>query len=187
MLERQLQQWIMRVCIEAPRDQKQIGFESNQFGQSGLCDIDNLISRCEWSDRIVMDVRKRSCAGSGIRRELVDRRKSNSAVVGHDCFGSVAVVPIKIPNGNAFSAAFQCVESSDTHIAEITEAHRAIARRVMSRRSHQAKSQFAPQCCACRLDGGASRVARVYGNVRIKWRVEIEFFPCSANALKMLT
>src|SRR5439155_21840139 len=100
-----------------------------------------------------MDVRERFCAGSGICRELVHRRKSNSAIVRHDRFGSVAMVPIKIPNGNAFSAAFQCVERSDAHVAEITEDHRAIPRRVMSWRSHKAKHGVDTQCCAGYLDG----------------------------------
>ena len=97
------------------------------------------------------------------------------------------MVPIKIPNGNVFSAAFQCVERSDAHVAEITEAHRAIPGRVMSGRSYQAKHGFAPQCCAGCLDGRASRVVRIHGDVRIKRRVEIEIFPRSADMLDMLT
>src|SRR5882724_12317206 len=97
-----------------------------------------VIPRRERSERIVIDVRERFRACSRICWELMDGRELNSRVVRYNRFGSVAVMSIKVPDRNPFSAGFQCIERSDGNIAEITETHRSIACGVMPGRPHQA-------------------------------------------------
>src|SRR5947209_15592487 len=135
-----------------------------------------LTPRRERSGRIVVNVRERFRAASGICRELMNRRKLNSAFVRYDRFRSVAVMSIKVPNSNAFSAVFQCVEGRNGDIAKITETHRAIARGMMSGRSHQAKCGFGTQRGARCFNRRAGRVTRVRLDVRITRRGESETF-----------
>src|SRR4029077_2289378 len=118
---------------------------------------------------------------------LMDGRKLNSTIMRYNRFRPVAVMSIKIPNCNAFSAGFQRVERSDGNIAKITETHRAIFSGMMPGRSHQAKRGFAVQRRARSFNGGASRMTRVRFDVRIKRCIEIEIFPPISDAFEMLT
>src|SRR6266404_9007052 len=151
-----------------------------------LCEMNMLVARRKRSDRIVVDIRERFRASSWVCRELMNRRKLNPGIVRDDRFRSVAVVPIKIPNGNAFSTVFQCVERSDGNIAKITEPHCAISCGVMPGRSHQTKRGFAMQRRARCLNGSAGRMTRVRFDVRIKRCIEIEIFPPVSDAFEML-
>src|SRR5437016_2093441 len=148
--------------------------------------IEQLTPRRKRSDRIVIDVRERFRAGSGICWELMNRGEPNSGMMQYDRFGSVAVMSIKVPDGNAFNAGFQCIERSDGDVAEITETHRSITCGVMPGRPHEAKRGFATQCCARRLNRSAGPLSRVHFDVRIKRRIEIEITPRIGDAFDML-
>ncbi len=142
------------------------------------------LSRCAGRDRIIVDVSKRFSAGSRIGRELMDGRERDSRIVRNDIFRAVAMMRIKIPNGDTLSVVFQSIERGDRDVAEITKAHGAIARGVMSRWPHQAESALALQRCTCGTDGGAGRAQSVIVDVWIDRRVGIEVarrFPYSVD------
>src|SRR6202011_6406508 len=114
-------------------------------------------ARCLGGDRIIVDVSEGFFAGPGIRRELMDRRKTGPRIVRDDRFGSVAVMRIEIPDCNAFCAVLERVECGDGDVTKITETHCAIARGVMSRRSHQTECAFSGKSSTTGFDSGARR------------------------------
>src|SRR5262245_24490401 len=117
----------------------------------------------------------------------MNRAKSNSLIVRHDRLGPVPVMSIKIPNGNPFSAVFQCIERSDSNVAEVTETHCLIARGVVSGWTHQAKRGHATQRGMRSPDGRTGRAARVHVNVWIKRCIKIKTLQRLGNALDMPT
>src|SRR5205814_3282213 len=72
-----LHEWIARVSIEAGRHKNQIRLECDQIFQRAFRKMDMLRSRRESSYRIIVDVRKRFRARSGISGKLVNGRKSD--------------------------------------------------------------------------------------------------------------
>src|SRR3979411_389428 len=133
-----------------------------------------LLPRLLGRDRVIVDVSKRLRAGSGIGREVMDGRQSNSRILSDNVLGAVAMVCVEIPNGDTLSAVFQSVERGDRDVAEITKAHGAIARGVMSRWPHQAERALALQSRARGVDGGTGRANGVIVDIRIARRVGIE-------------
>ena len=111
----------------------------------------------------------------------------NALISRHDCFCSIAVMAVKIPDTNPFSAVFQCVESSNGNVAEVTETHRALPCGVMARRPHQTEGRFATHRGARCLNCRAGRVSRIGVDVRVKWRVCIEVSSGIRDVFKVLT
>src|SRR6516162_7881729 len=90
----------MCVRVKPCRNQKQIRFESDQFVERTLRDLENCLAWCVWRDWIIIDIRERFRSSPRIRGELMNRRKSNSLIVPYYRLGAIAVMPIKIPNRN---------------------------------------------------------------------------------------
>ena len=66
----------------------------------------------------------------------MDRSEGDPRVPGHDGFGAVAMMGVKIPDRDALGAARQRVERGHRDVIEKTKAHRLVASSVMSRRTH---------------------------------------------------
>src|SRR2546430_12089477 len=95
-------------------------------------------------------------------------REKRRAVAGQqNVFGAVAVVNIKIKDGDAFDSGGQRLECRDRDVAEITKAHDAVARGVMPGRTHEAENGFATARAMHCYEGGAYGRARVIGDTRI--------------------
>src|SRR5438067_1074895 len=117
----------------------------------------------------------------------MNRGEMNPLISCHDCFCSIAVMAVKIPDTNPFSAVFQHVESSNGNVAEVTETHRTLPCGVMARRPHQTEGRFATQRGARRLNCRAGRVSRIGVDVRVKWRVCVEISSGIRDVFKILT
>ena len=101
-------------------------------------------------------------------------------VTGHDVFGAVAVVHVKINNRHTLQAVpLQRVLGSDGDIVEKAESHGFVAAGMVTWRTHGAKSVFHLACndCIGRGHGGSGTPQRripgvaVHGGVRVYLRI----------------
>ncbi len=94
----------------------------------------------------------------------MDGCKSDPWIVGDNRFRSVAMVRVEVPDRDAFDAAIERGQRRDCNVAEITKTHRAIARGMMSRRSHQTECAFSDKCSVRGVDTCAGRFKRIVVN-----------------------
>ena len=89
-------------------------------------------------------------------------------------YRAVAVMRVKIPNGDALGALLNRIQRGDGDVAEITKAHGAIAHRVMTGRTHQTERALAFYRGARCIDGGAGGSQSMVVDVCMGGRVRIE-------------
>src|SRR5216683_3038271 len=124
--------------------------------------------------------------GAGIGGKLMDRCKLDLRVARDNRFCPVAVMRIKIPDGNALRPVRERVEGGDGNVTEITKSHRLIARGMVSWRTHQTESRISVQRLARNICGRARRLCGMIVNTRIRGGIEIEVFHRRADVRKML-
>jgi hypothetical protein len=133
----------------------------------------------------IMNVAEGAGAGSRVAWELVNRSESDPRIIRDDVFGPVAMVRIEIPDRDPLCATGERIERGDGDIAEITEPHRAIAHRVMTRRTHQAERALSLQRCARRLHRRTGGPQSMFAAAWIGRRIRIEVVQRFANSREM--
>jgi hypothetical protein len=106
LFECHLDQRIARVSVESGRDEQNIRMECEEFLEGVFGHIGMLGARRVRCHGIIVDVRERFCAGSGVGRKLMNGRKRDSRIVRDNRFRAVAVVGVKIPDRDTFSTIF---------------------------------------------------------------------------------
>ncbi len=82
---------------------------------------------------------------------------------------------VEIKDGHALASVGARLQGGDGDGIEVAEAHGAILRGVVPRRTQQTERGLAGLSGGQRLQGPAGRTTRVLGDVRIGGRVAIEF------------
>src|ERR1700730_1961719 len=136
-------------------------------------------------DRQGVDVPLRNSTGARIAGILMNRRKAYSIVSGDDLFGPVAMMSVKIPDGNPFASCFQRMMCSNRQRIQITKAHGTVWSRMMPGRPHQRKNFLASQSELHRPDGRSGGAAGVLLNPRVIGRVSVKI-DTSAQPFQML-
>ncbi len=127
-------QWIAGVCVEACRDEEELGFEAFECGDDALLhgavvgivacagvhgDIDGGASSGVVSDFVFV-----SCAGVERGGVLMEADEEHAAVVFEGVLCAVSVMDIEIDDGDAFDVVeFLCVTRGDGDVVEEAEAH----------------------------------------------------------------
>ncbi len=103
-------------------------------------------------------------------------------MVGENRFGAIAVMRVEVPDGNALHASFQRIERGNGNVIEIAEAHRPIARRVMSWRAHQTERAAFGNGCTRDLDRRASRASSMIEGIGIRRTISVKILRGIGNA-----
>ena len=104
-----------------------------------------------------------------------------------DILRPVPVMGVKVPNGNALDTTVEGGKGRDSYVAEITETHRSIPRRVMPRRSHEAKGALPADAGKRGLDRCAGGRDRMVIDPWISRRINIKIVHCSSYLLHVIT
>ena len=113
----------------------------------------------------------------GVIRVLVKAAHQDAVVAGHDVFGAVAVVHVKVDDRHAFQAvALQRVFGGHRHVVHKAEAHGLVACGVVARWAHGAKSvhHFAGHDGVGGVNGSACRHQNRVPAVDVDGRVGVD-------------
>jgi hypothetical protein len=104
----------------------------------------------------------------------------------NDILRPVSVVGVKVPNRNPLDTTVEGGEGRDGYVAEITETHRPISRRVMPGRAHEAKGTFSADAGERGVDRGAGGRDRMLVDPWISRRIGIKIVARSFYLLHMI-
>ena len=117
----------------------------------------------------------------------MNRREADPGIMRNDILRPVPVMGVKVPNGNALDATVEGGKGRDSCVAEITETHRSIPRRVMPRRPHEAKGALRAGAGKRGLDRCAGGRDRMVVDTWISRRISIKIVHCSSYLLHVIT
>src|SRR5437588_6188516 len=104
----------------------------------------------------------------------MNRCEAEPGIMRDDILRPVPVMGVKVPDGNALDTAVEGGKGRDGYVAEITETHRPIPRRMMPRRPHEAKGALPADAGERGLDRGAGGQDRMVVDPWINRRINIK-------------
>src|ERR1700726_4575992 len=116
----------------------------------------------------------------------MNRCKVEPGIMRNDILRPIPVMGVKVPNGNALDTTVEGRKSRDGYVAEITETHRPIPRRMMPWRPHQAKGALPANAGKRGLDRCAGGRAGMVIDPWISRRISIKIVHCSSYLLHVL-
>ena len=117
----------------------------------------------------------------------MNRCEAEPGIMRDDILRPVPVMGVKVPNGNALDTTVEGGKGRDSDVAEITETHRSIPRRVMPGRSHEAKGALPADAGKRGLDRCARGRDRMVIDPWISRRIHIKIVHCSSYLLDVIT
>src|ERR1700756_5542820 len=125
-------------------------------------------------NRPIENVLKRMSPRPWIARILVNGRKQDAFVSRNDRFGTIAVMGVKVPDGDTLAPVTKGVQGCNRNRVQVTKAHSLSSFGMMPWRSEKRKSRLTLPSRLHRQQSTAGRATRMLIDLRIVGRIQIK-------------